>query len=281
MKNIILDTDLGGDPDDLFALLLSLKSSELNINLIVTNDEHKGDRARFAKKFLSKYGKEIPIVSGIDLGNEKDFVVGKIIKDFKTDLSKDFLKKIKRTIEKNEITYYVCIGPQSNLLKFIEKFPKLNKKVEILIMGGAINYRHKKKAEHNIRLDVDSAKKVFNSNWNKKYVLSDVTFKKEISIDKNSSIYLELKNLNKPSLKILLDSMNSFFEKRYPSTIMHDPLTLSYLIDEKIIKFENKKIKMNEKGIMTLSPKGKETSVSKSANYELFWKYFKKRILKD
>jgi hypothetical protein len=55
VKHVILDTDIGGDPDDAFALLLGLNSPEINIDLIVTSDEHKGHRAEFARKFKSRY----------------------------------------------------------------------------------------------------------------------------------------------------------------------------------------------------------------------------------
>ena len=40
----ILDTDIGYDPDDLFALILLLKSKELKLDLIVTGDDKYGKR---------------------------------------------------------------------------------------------------------------------------------------------------------------------------------------------------------------------------------------------
>ncbi len=46
----ILDTDIGYDPDDLFALLLLLNSPELKPNLIITGDEVCGKRAILTKK---------------------------------------------------------------------------------------------------------------------------------------------------------------------------------------------------------------------------------------
>mgnify|MGYP001559423130 FL=1 len=49
-RGIILDTDIGYDPDDLFALLLLLKNSE--VDLIVTNDDPDGRRFIFVKKIL-------------------------------------------------------------------------------------------------------------------------------------------------------------------------------------------------------------------------------------
>ena len=279
MKHIILDTDLGGDPDDIFTLLLALNSPELNVDLVVTNDEHNGDRVRFTKKIFHLLGKEVPIVAGTDLGNKKCFVVDDLIENKDQPVNNHFLEEIKNIVENNEITHYVCIGPQSNLSKFIKEYPELKDKVKILLMGGAINYRHQDLAEHNVRYDIKSAINVFNSDWDKRYVLSDVTFKEDIKIDENSDFFKELKDLKKPHIDYIIKSMKCFFEKLFPATYMHDPLTLSYLIDKNIIEFDTKKLKINDGGIMMLSEDGKETIMSISAKYDLFWKLFKKRIL--
>ncbi|MBS9784147.1 nucleoside hydrolase [Candidatus Gracilibacteria bacterium] len=281
MKHIILDTDLGGDADDIFALLFAINSPELKIDLIVTSDEYKSHRARYTEEFLEMIDVKIPVVAGLDVGNTKLFVVENQIKDTKRKVDENFLEAIKQVVEKNEMTHYVCIGTQSNLAVFIKRYPHLKNKVKILFMGGAINYRKPNCAQHNIKYDVPPAIEVFHSDWDKKYVLSDVTFREEIKIDKQSQMYKELKKLNKKHTNFIIESMNSLFEKLCPETRMHDPLTLSYLINEQIIDFETQKITMNEKGIMKLSPDGRETIVSKKANYELFLEIFKERIYQD
>jgi len=278
MKNIILDTDLGGDPDDLFALIMTMNSPELQLDLIVTNDEHKGDRVRFTKKFFQIFGKEVPIVAGIDVGKTTCFVVGDMIKDYDTDVQTNFIEQIKEVVEKNDLTYYVCIGPQSNLAKFIETHPELEYKVKVLIMGGAINYRHEDLAEHNIRYDVESAIIVFNSNWNKRYVISDITFTEKIKITQDTDFYKKLDALNNPFSDFIIESMHCFFKALFPATMMHDPLTLSYLINDNLIKFETKKLSMDEKGIIRLDENGQDIVVSTFADYEPFWKLFEERI---
>lgn len=277
IKKIILDTDIGGDPDDMFALLLALNSSEIKIELIVTSDEHKGDRAKFIKKFLSLCGKKIDVVSGIDLGNTKYFLVKYLIKDYKTKVDFDYLEKIKNIVEKNKLTYYVCIGPQSNLAKFIQSYPKLKSKVEIVIMGGGIN-KPSGKAEHNIHYDIKSAQIVLNSNWKKKYVIADITYRDEIKIEKKSIFFQKLKQSRKPHINYLIKSVFLFFNSLHRDSNMNDPLTLSTLINKDIVIFKKKKIMIDKKGIMKIN--GKETMISEKADYDLFWKLFENRILK-
>ncbi|MCA9352023.1 nucleoside hydrolase [Patescibacteria group bacterium] len=278
MKHIILDTDVGGDVDDILALLFAIHSPEFQIDLIVTSDEYKSHRARYAEEFLELISVKIPVVAGLDVGNTKLFVVNKQIKNPHRVVNTNFLEEIKKVIQKNDLTYYVCIGPQSNLAAFIKENPELKNKVKILFMGGAIHYRIPDSPEHNIKYDVQSAIDVFHSDWDKKYVLSDVTFREEIKVTTESIFYKELSNLNKPHLNFIIESMKYFFNQVTPETCMHDPITLSYLIDNEILSFEKQKLNMDERGVMQINEDGHETLVSKSANYDLFWKIFKDRI---
>ena len=88
----ILDTDIGYDPDDLFALFLLLKSPEISLDLIVTGDEVCGKRAIFTKNILELYGRsDLKVVQGEDLGNN-DFVVDELIENVSYSIDRDFVK---------------------------------------------------------------------------------------------------------------------------------------------------------------------------------------------
>jgi inosine-uridine nucleoside N-ribohydrolase len=279
MKHIILDTDIGGDPDDAFTTLLALNSPELSLDLIITNDEHRGDRARFTKRWLSIMGKKTDVAAGTDLGNDRCFVIGKLIGKNKTRVSSDFLQKAATSVKRNKTTWWVCIGPQSNLARFIKKHPSLKSKVKILIMGG--RFFPEDKAEHNIRYDARAAKAVFMSDWEKRYVFADITHNDKIKIDKKSPFYKRLAKIKKEHIRLLVKSMDPFFKRLFPQTFMHDPLTLSWLIDPKIISFSKKKLKMDMTGVITESKTGKTTTVSQKADYARFMRLFEKRILES
>jgi len=65
---LIIDTDLGGDPDDAVAVVVAaLRVPELA--LLITTDEVGGERARLARHLLDLAGRpEVPVVAGADLG---------------------------------------------------------------------------------------------------------------------------------------------------------------------------------------------------------------------
>lgn len=283
IKHIILDTDVGGDPDDLFTIILALTSPELKLDLIVTNDEYSGDRGRYAKSFLSMLKiKSPPLVSGISLNDSKEdqcFVTRELIKNPKARMKKDFLKEILSVIKRNDLTYYVCIGPESNLAKFIENYPELKNKVKILIMGGSLK-RHKSHAGHNVHCDINAAKTVFYSNWVKRYVIGDITHKKDIYVNKKHPLFKEISESDSSLMEFITKSILNYYALIGRGNYMNDPLTLSSLINSKIVTFSKTPLIMDDKGRMIESPNGKNTLIATSANYNIFWKLFNERFPK-
>jgi purine nucleosidase len=277
MKHVILDTDIGGDPDDTFALLLALNSPEIWLDLIVTSDEHKGHRAIFARELLKELNKDVLVVRGSDLGNSKCCVIDDIVKD--STEQADFLPAIRHVVEKNPETYYVCISPETNLAAFMDYAPDLLHKLRVVIMGGALNYRKGPQvAEHNIRYDAQAARRVFYADVRKQYVISDTTFNQLLRIDKDHEFYRRIKDSKKVSGEMLARSFDSFFRQLYPSSMMHDPLTLSHVIKPGFVHFETKAIDMDEQGIMHTSEKGKPTVISASADYHGFMAFLNERL---
>jgi len=273
IKHVILDTDIGGDPDDVLALLFGLYSPEIQIDLIVTSDEHKGHRAEFARQILMKLGKVVPVIKGSDLGNNRCCVICDLVE---VDVStSNYLPAVRQVIQNNLKTYYICIGPQTNLATFIEFAPELVSKLEVVIMGGAINYR---KVDHNIRYDVKSARKVFASDINMRWVLRNTTFNPALKINKRHPIYKRLKESVLTAKEMLIKNFQNYFNKLHSSTIMHDPLTLSYVINPKFITFEEKRIEMDKGGGFQFSERGRLLTVSTAASYQKFMDFFNRRL---
>jgi len=279
MKHIIIDTDAGGDPDDILAVLFAINSPEIKVGLIITNDEHKTDRAKFVAKFLKNANKKIPVVAGKDLGNQRCFVVSELINEGELATEDNSLKIMADIISKSSLTYYACIGPQSNLARLITVYPELKNKIKIIIMGGRINHQFIRKTEHNIRYDVKAAKIVFESSWNKKYILSDITRNNNLRITEKSSFYQEVAKSKKLHIRLIKESIDCWFKNMYPESYMHDPLTLLSVFNDEVVTFKKEHILLQDDGKMLLDKMGKSTIISSAANYDLFWNIFKQRIL--
>src|ERR1700756_4705348 len=62
---VIIDTDIGDDIDDAFALALALRSPELEILGVTTTFGDTETRAKLVDRFLSEAGRpEIPVAAG-------------------------------------------------------------------------------------------------------------------------------------------------------------------------------------------------------------------------
>jgi purine nucleosidase len=68
MQKIHLDTDLGGDIDDLCALALLLRlRDEVQLTGVTTVAENDGRRAGYARRVLEMEGQaEVPVAAGAD-----------------------------------------------------------------------------------------------------------------------------------------------------------------------------------------------------------------------
>lgn len=63
---IILDTDIGDDIDDVFALALTLHSPEIELLGVTTVFRNAYQRAQAAMELISYYKVDIPVFAGVD-----------------------------------------------------------------------------------------------------------------------------------------------------------------------------------------------------------------------
>ena len=251
---IILDTDIGYDPDDMFALLELINNSK--VDLIVTSDDPEGKRFIFLKKILELTNKEIEVVQGSTL-NKQHFIVD----------------------DYNQINY-IGIGPFTNLSRFIGRYPNCKNKITLYQMGGSINYsRRPNWVEHNVKIDVKSAINLINSGIRTYLVGAQTTFNNKIQIDPNTDFYKKLERDSNSVLKILRKHIDIYHKHSKSWPYMHDPLTVSVALGEKFVKFKRRKIVVEIDGNLKESQNGSlvSTSLPKS-NTLAFMKYLNKSV---
>jgi len=168
-----LDTDLGGDLDDLCALAMLLKWSGVEVVGITTVTDDKGKRAGFAKHALSLAGRSnIPVRAGADISSgvyriQCGYQDGRYWPGTISGVSNSIdeaLELLKKSIEANAII--IGIGPFTNLYLLDKKYPGILQKAKLFLMGGyvyspAVGYpQWKQNYDFNIQVDVVSAKHV-------------------------------------------------------------------------------------------------------------------------
>jgi purine nucleosidase len=176
---VIIDTDIGDDVDDAFAVALALQSPELKILGITAAWGNTPLRAKLVARFLQETGRtDIPIA----IGTEKYPAKGKLTlsqakyaergPDRTSPAAVDFLLAQIRQ-HPGEITL-IAIGPETNIGEAIDRDPDTFRKLKrVVLMGGSIyrgydgfNYptgKPQPQPEWNIICDIPAAQKLFTS----------------------------------------------------------------------------------------------------------------------
>ena len=174
-EKVIIDTDIGDDIDDAFAVALALRSPELQILGITTTFGDTETRAKLLDRFLAEVGRaDIPVAVGIPTPPKTAFTQrryaesGKYAKASHPDAVGFLLDKIRQY--PGEITL-IAIGPLMNVGAAIDKDPATFRKLKrVVMMGGSIargygdlgyDPPHGPDPEWNIVNDIPSAQKLF------------------------------------------------------------------------------------------------------------------------
>jgi len=173
---IHLDTDIGGDIDDLCALAMLLRwTGDIDVTGITTVAEANGRRAGYARYVLGLEGRDdIPVAAGADVSEgfyryaelayppEQRYWPQKIT--LRPGASDRAVELLRQGIEKGATI--VAIGPYTNLRLLDAKYPGILKEANLFLMGGFVYPIRSgfpdwgNELDWNIQVDVQSAKHV-------------------------------------------------------------------------------------------------------------------------
>jgi len=175
MNKIHLDTDLGGDIDDLCALAMLLRWESVELSGITTVAEAKGKRAGYVRYILELERRDgIPVAAGADVSagfyrypelgypDEERYWPEHVVPS-PNALSKT-LELLKNSIEQNATI--IAIGPFTNLYLLDLQYPGILMQANLFLMGGYVFPiragfpQWGNEMDWNIQVDVRSAKYV-------------------------------------------------------------------------------------------------------------------------
>jgi inosine-uridine nucleoside N-ribohydrolase/predicted GH43/DUF377 family glycosyl hydrolase len=138
----ILDTDIGDDIDDAFALALALRSPELRLLGITTTYGNTELRARLLDRYLGAVGRgEIPVAVGVATAQASVFTQTAYARQMAERKHPDGVGFLLDQIRAHpgEITL-IAIGPLANVQAAIERDPATFRKLKrVVLMGGSIH----------------------------------------------------------------------------------------------------------------------------------------------
>ena len=263
---IIVDTDIGDDIDDAFALGLALNSPKVEILGVDTAWGDTKLRARLVDRLLAETGHAaIPVAEGIPTQTKSPFTqahwaeAGPPSKAHPAAV--DFLlEKIRQN--PGEITL-IGIGPLTNVGSAIERDPATFKKLKrVVIMGGSIHKHYDDlgyapdrgpEPEYNIYCDVAAAQRLFTSGVPLYVMPLDST---QLKLDETKRALLFRQSTP------LTDALALLYHQWGQQTpTLFDGMAVAYVVEPKLCPTQPFHIVVDEKGT-TLA----DTSVPPNAN---------------
>jgi inosine-uridine nucleoside N-ribohydrolase len=172
---VILDTDIGDDIDDTWALAMVLGTPQLDLKLITTATNDTTQKARLVAKYLERVGRtDIPIGIGVKTsGNptqQDAWIDGYSLDSYDGVVHEDGVGALVDMLQQaEEPMTLLVIGPQTNIQAALERDPAIARKARLVSMAGSvrIGYGGQPGAapEYNILTDIPAARAVFEAPW--------------------------------------------------------------------------------------------------------------------
>ena len=283
-EKIIIDTDIGDDVDDAFALALAVKSPELEILGVTTTFGDTETRARIVDRFLGEIGRpEIPVLAGKSTATKNPMSqrryadTGRFTKSSHPDAAEFILDQIRK--HPNEITL-IAIGPLMNVGAAIDQDPATFRKLKrVVLMGGSVRRGYgdlgytppvPPMPEWNILNDIPSAQKLFASGVPLFVMPLDST---QLKMDEVKRAFLFTQGT---PLTDQLTVLYHLWGQETPT--LFDPMTIAFVLRPQLCPVQPLHIRVDEKGFTREEPGTPNAQVCLDSNSEDFFRFYLKRV---
>jgi len=282
-EKIIIDTDIGDDVDDAFALALAVKSPELQVLGVTTTFGDTEARARIVDRFFGEVGRgDIPVLVGKATAaknpmSQRRYGDSNFAKASHGDAVDFLLEQVRKY--PGEITL-VAIGPLMNVGAAIDKdagtFRKLKR---VMLMGGSVRRGYgdlgytapvPPMPEWNILNDVSSAQKLFAAGVPLFVMPLDSTM---LKMDEVKRAFLFSQGT---PVTDQLTVLYHLWGQETPT--LFDPMTLVFVLRPDLCPVVGMHIRVNEKGFTREEPGSQNAQVCLDSNSEDFFRFYLKRV---
>jgi inosine-uridine nucleoside N-ribohydrolase len=275
---VILDTDIGDDIDDTWALVLLLKSPEFDIKMVVGDYGKTEYRTKLLAKFLEVAGRtDIPIGVGVGdatgTGGQEAWVKTYNLGKYPGVIHQDGVSAMIDLIDSadQKITL-LAVGPLPNIKAALEKSPQIVHKVDFVGMQGSIHHENGQSslpiAEYNVKQDVAACQEAFVANWNMTITPLDTCGQVQLAGER----YLRLQKSKDPLIVALMENYRLWAAAQLKPTVVERAKTASstlfdtvavYLaLDTQLCKMQTLPIQVTDDGLTIIKPGAKDVSVA-------------------
>jgi inosine-uridine nucleoside N-ribohydrolase len=277
-QKVIIDTDIGDDIDDAFAVALALRSPELQVMQI---DAGYGDthlRARLLEHFLHDAGlPQVPVAQGVATSTTNVFTQRAYAEEQPSRSYPDAISTSLDLIRRHpgEITL-IAIAPLSNIGAMIDRDPATFRKLKrVVLMGGSVRVGYDGKSapepEWNIKMEIGSAQKLFASGVPIFMMPLDATILK-LDAAKRQEVFSHGSALTN-QLSILYKQWGS------ETPTLFDAMAVGYAVDPALCPTTSMHIRVDDRGMTVPEQGAPNANVCLHSSSEEFFNFYLPRVM--
>ena len=282
-QKIILDTDIGSDIDDAFAVALVLASPEFEVLGIVTDYGNTPARAKIVSRILYETGNEdIPVVVGEKTSDHYDpqfrwaegFDKVTPVKQSGSDFIIEQLQKYP-----DEVILFT-IGPVTNMGNIVDKNPEALKKAKkIYSMFGSFYMGYGKhpvpSAEWNVRADTEASQKFVSAGADIVYAGLDITTFVNFEEDLRQKLLMR-----QSALTDALSGLYTLWEHETPT--LYDPVAIGMYLWPELFETRKAHVEVTDEGYTVIDEsKEHNAEIGMSIRKDEFLDRFMQRMLRQ
>ena len=275
---VILDTDIGGDIDDTWALALLLKSPELDVKLVVSDMGDTVYRAKIIAKILETAKRtDIPVGIGVrqaeTAGPQAPWVADYNLERYPGKVHQDGVAALIDTIMNAPAPItLICIGPMPNIKAALEREPRIAERAKFVGMHGSVRLGYEGKPtpdpEWNVVGDVLAARSVFTAAWPMTITPLDTCGLVRLKGDK----YRQIADSANPLTKAVIENYRIWRKAGDPnatdaadaSSVLFDTVAIYLAISHDLVTLEELPIAITDDGRTRIDPPGKRVTCAMS-----------------
>jgi inosine-uridine nucleoside N-ribohydrolase len=266
---VILDTDIGDDIDDTWALTMMLKSPELDVRLVVSDTGDTTYRSKVIAKMLEVAGRtDVPVGIGIPYETRRNYrqgewVAGYDLASYPGTVYEDGIEAIIDTIMNSpEPVTLICIGPVPNIGAALEREPRIVENAQFVGMHGSIykGYGGSEpiSAECNVVNHTPACQKAFTADWDMTITPLDTCGLVRLEGAK----YRAVRECDDPLVQAMIENYRCWarhtkIDPETRSSTLFDTVAIYLAFSEALLVMEELNVRVADDGYTVVDPTGK------------------------
>lgn len=271
---VILDTDIGDDIDDTWALAMLLNSPELDLKLVVTEEGNTPSRAKIAARLLEIAGRtDVPVGIGLHTGDKAHsqaaWVADYELANYPGTVYDDGVgAMIDCIMASDEPVTVIAIGPLGNVAEALAREPRIAARARFVGMHGSVRKGYNNaptlSAEYNVLARPAACRAVFAAPW-QSVTITPVDTCGLIVL--KGDLYQRVMESSRPLAKAVIENYRIWWEAvaredpdlwRRQSSVLFDTVAVYLAFDEALVEMEELGIRVTDDGYTLIDENAKK-----------------------